>query len=1150
MELVLRVLKWSALAGVLTALVLALRGPLDRRYRAKWRYWLWLALAAVLALAPLPWGELLPERVQALEPPVVVRVPQTTIVVGVEGVSLAPREDLTPAVPAAPAELAEPAADRETGRPLPLDAVLTALWLIGAAALLAWRLAGSWAFSRKVRRWSRPAPAETLALCDQVRQDMGIKRMVPMAVCAAVDSPMAVGVLQPRLLLPRGDYGEEELTFILRHELTHIRRRDLWYKLVLLLAQTVHWFNPLVWLMVRQAEADIELTCDDAVMAGRDGGDRRAYSEALLKSLHRQKGLAKAALSTHFYGGAEVMKERFRNILSSGKRRWGGVALAVALTAVAVAGCAVGVSAAAEEPLSDEELAAWQETLQDPAYNGFLAAMYSDVSRLPVAQVFYNGAGVNHEMTEAERAAVVEAMGGDPDCAIYAVTTQAADGFLREHTGLGLDGIAGGFGSGWLYLPEYDSYYFAHGDTNVVNCAVTGGVRRGDTVELTIELPGGNLTWLDAGVLTVVDGKIKSFTTPLYTAVETMAWQVMNDQAETYESAEDGPAFVDRYISGLWCGDSFTIDGTTYSVWNVGYRLLPEDLSKVVLTGDMDLENGWLTEAASMGSPVLIVSVDEDGNITLEEQTWAYALWRDDGFTWEEYIYCRLHLGMELTYKLGGWPELTTPFITDLLEGHNTWSQSWDSCAVAYLEELGVAPGPLTQVQEFAQPADGDCDESLLVRCDSGGDTLYLLLCHIVYPVESWNATAAFWMVCGEVWEGGSTQPTGRQEHALYRTEVDLGGGHTGTLYLTGWQGNDCGGVSSVQVVWDGGGGTLFFTRDAIAAQWGEDSRDYFTEGSSYVENENGYHDFDGGLRLLDVNFDGCLDIGLQAWRDGDSGSWYEYFWLFDPETRRFRYAFCLREVGTDPETGEVVSAYTEDGVSYEDRYAWDGAGNLTLRRRVETGANGETAVYTAAEGIPLTAGELADFSQLFTDDHLYNGLLNFPFAGPEDAGYYLDLLFYDIGNWTESGEPVEETISEEEREALRAVWPSVDNYDVQKVTRARAQALLARAFGLTEAEAAELLTEAAVKPGPLYLEEYDAYYAMHTDTEWEAYTFTGGFFYADGTCVLDYETDYIADFSKKPPEERGYWSSAAMRVTLRQEDGGWVAVSNLGRSE
>ena len=199
----------------------------------------------------------------------------------------------------------------------------------------------------------------------------------------------------------------------------------------------------------------------------------------------------------------------------------------------------------------------------------------------------------------------------------------------------------------WIYLPEYDSYYLAHGDTNYVSVTVTGGTRRGNTIELTIERPDGT-AGLTEGVLTVADGKIKSFTNSLYTAVETMAWQLMDDQAAEYESADDGPTFVDRYVSDLWCAASFGIDGTNYSVWNVSYRLLPEDLSKVVLTGDMDLENGWLTESASMGSPVLIVSVDEAGNITLEEESWAYARWRDDGFTWEEYIWCKLHLGMEL----------------------------------------------------------------------------------------------------------------------------------------------------------------------------------------------------------------------------------------------------------------------------------------------------------------------------------------------------------------------------------------------------------------------------------------------------------------------------------------------------------------------
>ena len=90
MELLLRVAKWSILAGGATLLLMVLKGPLDRRYRAKWRYWLWLALAAALVLSLVPWGNLLPETVRAVEPPVVVQVPQTTIVVGRDGLSLAP----------------------------------------------------------------------------------------------------------------------------------------------------------------------------------------------------------------------------------------------------------------------------------------------------------------------------------------------------------------------------------------------------------------------------------------------------------------------------------------------------------------------------------------------------------------------------------------------------------------------------------------------------------------------------------------------------------------------------------------------------------------------------------------------------------------------------------------------------------------------------------------------------------------------------------------------------------------------------------------------------------------------------------------------------------------------------------------------------
>lgn len=60
MELLLRVLKWSLIAGALTALITALKPLLDRRLTPRWRYWLWLVLAAALLLAPVSPESLIP----------------------------------------------------------------------------------------------------------------------------------------------------------------------------------------------------------------------------------------------------------------------------------------------------------------------------------------------------------------------------------------------------------------------------------------------------------------------------------------------------------------------------------------------------------------------------------------------------------------------------------------------------------------------------------------------------------------------------------------------------------------------------------------------------------------------------------------------------------------------------------------------------------------------------------------------------------------------------------------------------------------------------------------------------------------------------------------------------------------------------------
>ena len=74
---------------------------------------------------------------------------------------------------------------------------------------------------------------------------------------------MIIGLFRPTLLLPHEGYQKIDLEVIIRHELVHFKRNDLWFKLLLVCANAVHWFNPVIYLMVREANRDIEISCDE-----------------------------------------------------------------------------------------------------------------------------------------------------------------------------------------------------------------------------------------------------------------------------------------------------------------------------------------------------------------------------------------------------------------------------------------------------------------------------------------------------------------------------------------------------------------------------------------------------------------------------------------------------------------------------------------------------------------------------------------------------------------------------------------------------------------------------------------------------------------------------------------------------------------------
>lgn len=341
-QFLLNLLKTSLL-GALAILLMLVSKPLWReRYRAKARCWLWLALAAFL---------LFPVDFSVKDAPVQAAPPQDyTLFVGTDKTTIQSTDHLfgdmaersgQTSTQVRDSIIARPVTDpaQKATRYIPVTTILFYGYLAGAAAFLLCQGVSYVRFRRTVRRWrSGVTRGDYRALLQDTARSLNVTAP-EMFVCEAISTPAVTGVLHPQLLLPHEGYDLNELRYILRHELCHLKRRDMLFKLVLLAANAMHWFNPVVYLMLRQADEDIELACDSAATDGLDRAERAAYSRTLLAAV--QSHVRALPATTCFGGTVERLKRRITNVLGAQKKRGlGVVALVLALTLTA--GCAVG----------------------------------------------------------------------------------------------------------------------------------------------------------------------------------------------------------------------------------------------------------------------------------------------------------------------------------------------------------------------------------------------------------------------------------------------------------------------------------------------------------------------------------------------------------------------------------------------------------------------------------------------------------------------------------------------------------------------------------------------------------------------------------------------------------------------------------------
>ncbi len=136
------------------------------------------------------------------------------------------------------------------------------LWVMGVSLYLAWYVSSYLRVRRGLRGVMRQEG--NVYLADGIRQ------------------PFTLAGFPDRIYLP-SSLCMGEASNILRHERVHIRRKDPWLNILSALILGVYWFHPLVWVGVHYFRRDMEMSCDEAAVAGMDAEGVKGYVLDMLR---------------------------------------------------------------------------------------------------------------------------------------------------------------------------------------------------------------------------------------------------------------------------------------------------------------------------------------------------------------------------------------------------------------------------------------------------------------------------------------------------------------------------------------------------------------------------------------------------------------------------------------------------------------------------------------------------------------------------------------------------------------------------------------------------------------------------------------------------------------------------------------------------
>lgn len=390
MNEILKTVLSLSLSGSLLILLLLLCKPLIRsRFSKCWQYYIWLVVIARLLLPITPEASPISTMFQEIDGAIV----QTYTTTHGQYIVPTPRpqNDIITTGDTPPQSEA-PFTD--TTRPQNFITVLIQnlwlIWFVVALILLIRKVTIYQGFVKYIK--AGRAEVSDTALLDQlalIGEQIEVKKPVELYTNNLISTPLLLGFFRPCIVLPTTNLSDIDFRYTILHELTHYKRKDMFYKWLVQFAICLHWFNPFVYVMGREVGRTCELSCDETVIKALNLQERRAYGDTLLNALGMGGNYKDSLASVTLNESKELLKERLDAIMYF-KKKSKIVALgALAITIVVMIGALlIGAYAGNKSSANDKDLLLPIDNtvFLNSDYEKIIALRFKDYEQMTISQ--------------------------------------------------------------------------------------------------------------------------------------------------------------------------------------------------------------------------------------------------------------------------------------------------------------------------------------------------------------------------------------------------------------------------------------------------------------------------------------------------------------------------------------------------------------------------------------------------------------------------------------------------------------------------------------------------------------------------------------------------------------------------------------------